>query len=161
MEQKREKVKHDLRVEEAEFNQIQEGGQKVILVQNDGQFGVGDDLILQEVKQVVDGQSFSFVETGRTYRTFITHIIEGDHIIGLIGGYAILSLYGGGFLELAKEFNKHTNVAPHECGPSCSHPPIKEYSHPDVYPGPKFECGCLVLSESEKLCPFHKKPRVV
>lgn len=103
MEQRKERKQHCLRVEEKEFEQIETGAQKQILIQSIGQFQVSDDLVLKEVRQ----ESFSSLPTGRKFNTFITHILEGEHIIGLVGGYAVLSLYGGGFLELAKEGKAH------------------------------------------------------
>jgi hypothetical protein len=113
MKQKREKGKHDLKVGEVEFNRIQEGGQKCIIIFSIGQFQVGDDLVLTEVKSDIcnAGDAIYFAPTGRTFKTFITDIIQGFDVVGLIGGYAILSLYGGGFLEMAKEHKEHLENA--------------------------------------------------
>jgi len=108
--EKRAKVQHDLRVGEVEFNRIQEGGQKCIIIQSIGQFQVGDDLFLVEVKDDGD-RCCNFVTTGRTFKTFITDITEGNNIAGLREGYAVLSLYGGGFLEMAKEGKKLSEIA--------------------------------------------------
>lgn len=99
--EKRAKVEHNLLVAEAEFNNIQEGGQKCIIIQSIGQFQVGDDLLLVEMHiDMTTQRSFS---TKRTFKTFITDIIEGNNIIGLQDGYAVISFCGGGFLEFDRE----------------------------------------------------------